>query len=190
MAGGLSILLTLLIVLVIVGIVSYIVSIFNGLIRLKNNIRKSLANIDVLLKQRHDELPNLVNTVMGYMRHEKSTLLLITKARTEFLNAHTLSQKAAVNDVISNSLKSIFAVAENYPVLKANENFLTLQKRISEIENSIADRREFYNDSVNLYNIRIESIPDVVVARMLNYQREDMFTASDEDKKNIDVKMQ
>ena len=156
--------------------------IYNGLVRLKNNIKKSWANIDVLLKQRSDELPNLIASVKGYMEHERTTLEALTKARTDVLQAPTLSKKAVADMLITEALKTIFAVAENYPNLKANENFLKLQNRITSLENELADRREFYNDSVNIYNIRIHSFPDMIVARMLNYTDEQWFKASDEDK--------
>jgi len=180
------------IILLIIGLIILIILvsllvIYNGLIRLKNNIRKSWSNIDVLLKQRSDEVPNLVASVKGYMEHERNTLEALTKARTEVLQATTLSKKAVAHEVISESLKTIFAVAENYPNLKANENFLKLQTRITGIENEIADRREFYNDSVNIYNIRIHSIPDVIVARLMHYTNEQLFQASEEDKNVVPV---
>ena len=181
---GTAILILILLAIVIIG---YIVTIYNGLIKLKNNIKKSWANIDVLLKQRSDELPKLISTVKGYMKHEKEVLENLTNARTNFLNAKTVAESATADNMISGALKSLFAVAENYPDLKANENFMQLQNRISGIENEIADRREFYNDSVNQYNIRIQSIPDVIVARMMGYTDEEMFEVSEADKKDVEV---
>ncbi|MBW2999103.1 LemA family protein [Candidatus Woesearchaeota archaeon] len=174
--------------IVLVGLIGYIISMYNGLIRLKNNIKKSWANINVLLKQRSDELPKLINSVKGYMKHEKSTLKALTKARTDFLKAKTKSEKAAADNAISGALKTIFAVAENYPNLKANENFMQLQHRISGIENELADRREFYKDSVNTYNIRIHSFPDMVVANRMNYKDEEMFKVSEKAMKDVKVK--
>ena len=182
---GTGILILLIVAIVIIG---YIVTIYNGLIKLKNNIKKSWANIDVLLKQRSDELPKLIATVKGYMKHEKEVLENLTKARTNFLNANTVAETAAADNMISGALKSLFAVSENYPNLKANENFMQLQKRISGIENEIADRREFYNDSVNQYNIRIQSIPDVIVARMMGYTNEEMFEVAETDKQDVEIK--
>ena len=182
---GTGILILLIVAVVIIG---YIITIYNGLIKLKNNIKKSWANIDVLLKQRSDELPKLIATVKGYMKHEKEVLENLTKARTNFLNANTVAETAAADNMISGALKSLFAVAENYPNLKANENFMQLQNRISGIENEIADRREFYNDSVNQYNIRIQSIPDVIVARMMGYNDEEMFEVAETDKQDIEIK--
>jgi len=161
--------------IVVVAIIVYLVAIFNGLIRLNNNIKKSWANINVLLKQRHDELPKLINTVKGYMKYEKNVLQEITKARTEFMKAEDIHEKARISNQISDALKTIFAVAENYPKLQANESFKHLQNRISGLENEIADRREFYNDGVNAFNIRIQSIPDVVVAKMMGYTRQELF---------------
>lgn len=172
----------------IVGLIVYFVAIFNGLAMLKNNIAKSWANIDVLLTQRADELPNLVSTVKGYMAHEQKTLQAVTDARTTLLNAKTVSEKAGADDETKQAIKTLFAVAENYPNLKANENFLKLQTRITGIENEIADRREFYNDSVTAYNIRIQSIPDIVLAKLLKYTPEELFKAEDRKRQPVQVK--
>ena len=182
------------IIVLIIGLLFFmlltaLLLIYNGLVRLKNNIEKSWANIDVLLKQRSDELPNLIASVKGYMVHERTTLEVLTKARTDVLKAPTLSKKAVADNVITETLKTIFAIAENYPNLKANENFLKLQNRITALENELADRREFYNDSINIYNIRINSIPDIIVARLLNYTDEQWFKALDEDKAIVRVNM-
>jgi|SRR3989338_509282 len=185
----LGILILIVIAFVVIGIISYIVSIYNGLVQLKNNIKKSWANINVLLKQRSDELPKLIASVKGYMKHESKVLTELTKARTSFLNAKSISDKAKASNQISDALKTIFAVSENYPNLKANENFMQLQSRISGIENELADRREFYNDSVNNFNIRIESFPDSIVAKKMNLtEPEKMFEVTEEDKKDVKVK--
>ncbi|MBN1280460.1 MAG: LemA family protein [Candidatus Thermoplasmatota archaeon] len=183
----LGLILAIVIGLILLTIVVILLLIYNGLVRLKNNIKKAWANIDVLLKQRSDELPNLIECVKGYMEHERSTLEAITKARTEVLQASTLSKKAASDSVITESLKTLFAVAEKYPNLKANENFLKLQTRITSLENELADRREFYNDSVTIYNTRIHSIPDMIVARMMKSTDEQLFSASEEDKALVQV---
>ncbi|MFP4111605.1 MAG: LemA family protein [Candidatus Woesearchaeota archaeon] len=173
--------------LLILFLIGFFISIYNSLVRLKNNIEKAWSNIDVLLKQRHDELTKLIESVKGYMKHEKGVLQKVTEARTAFMKANTVGEKAKADNVMESTLKSIFAVAENYPQLKANENFIQFQNRISEIENMIADRREFYNDSVNTFNIRIEQIPDVFVANMLNYQKKEMFKADEADRKDVKV---
>lgn len=173
--------------LLIIIIVGSIIGLYNSLVNLKNNIKKSLANIDVLLKQRTDELPKLIASVKGYMTHEKSTLTELTKARTAMMSAKTISEKAAADNQITGALKTIFAVAENYPKLEANKSFMQLQERISGLENELADRREFYNDSVNTYNIRIEQFPAVIIANKLGYKHEEMFKVSESDKKDVKV---
>ena len=186
---GLTILVGLVVVLVVVGVFIYFITIYNSLVRLKNDIDKAWANIDVLLKQRHDELPKLIETCKGYMQYEQKTFQLITEARTSFMKANTVAEKAQADNMISGALKSLFAVSENYPDLKANNNFMQLQKRISELEERIADRREFFNDDVNTYNIRIQQLPDVFVAKMLSLQRRDLFKVSEEDRRDVEVKL-
>lgn len=187
MGFGIGLIIVVVVVLVLIGLVGYIVGIYNGLVRLRNNIKKSWGNINVLLKQRTDELPKLIASVKGYMKHEKSLLTDITKARSAIMKAKTMSEKAAADNQISATLKSLFAVAENYPQLKANENFMHLQDRISGIENELADRREFYNDSVNTFNIRIESFPDMIIANMMKLTPKEMFEVSEADKKDVKV---
>ena len=186
---GLAILLGLVVLLVVVGIFLYFITIYNSLVRLRNDMDKAWANIDVLLKQRHDELPKLIETCKGYMQYEQKTFQMIVEARTAFLKATTVAEKAQADNLISGALKSLFAVSENYPDLKANNNFLQLQKRISELEERIADRREFFNDDVNTYNIRIQQLPDVFVARRLSLQRRDLFKVSEEDRRDVEVKL-
>lgn len=183
---GLVILAVLL--FVAIGMVIYIIGIYNGLITVKNNIDKSWSNIDVLLKQRHDELPKLIASVEGYMKHEKSVLENITKARTSFMNANSVQEKAQADGMVTGALKSLFAVAENYPQLQASQNFMQLQSRISGLENEIADRREFYNDSVNTFNIRIEQFPDILIARMLAYTKREMFKVTAQDREDVVVR--
>ena len=175
--------------IVAVVIIGYFVSIFNGLIRLSNNIKKSFANINVLLKQRHDELPKLISTVKGYMKYEKNVLQEITKARTSFMKTKDIHEKARYSNQITEALKTIFAVAENYPKLQANESFRHLQQRISGIENEIADRREFYNDSVNVFNIRIHSIPDALVAKMMGYKNQELFRVKPSEAADVKVEL-
>lgn len=173
---------------VIVGVILYFVSIYNGLIRLARNIQKAWANIDVLLKQRHDEIPKLIKVCEGYMKYERGTLEKITAARTACIQAKGVNDSAKKEGELSGLLKQLFAVAENYPDLKANQNFLQLQQRASYLESQIADRREFYNDSVNNYNIRIHLIPDMWVAGMLNMQDKELFKVAEADKKDAEIK--
>ena len=186
---GWAILLGLVVILVVVGLFLYFITIYNSLVRLRNDMDKAWANIDVLLKQRHDELPKLIETCKGYMQYEQKTLQMIVEARTAFMKATTVAEKAQADNLISGALKSLFAVSENYPDLKANNNFMQLQKRISELEERIADRREFFNDDVNTYNIRIQQLPDVFVARRLSLQRRDLFKVSEEDRRDVEVKL-
>jgi LemA protein len=169
--------------------VFYVLSIYNGLVSLKNNIDKAWSNIDVLLKQRADLVPNLVETVKGYAKHEKAVFESVTKMRTEVLKAQGPADKARANDLLTSALKSVFAVAENYPKLKASDNFLELQKQIAAIENQVADRREFYNDSVLLYNTRIEVLPDSLFASIMGYKKKEYFRAEDAEKKPVKVEM-
>ena len=169
------------------GVLIYAVILYNGLVRLRNENDRAWANIDVLLKQRHDEIPNLVESVKGYMQHEQQTLLAVTQARADSINASSVGQKAIADLKIANALHSLFAVAENYPQLKASENFLKLQNRITELEERIADRREFFNDDVNTYNTRIGQIPDVFVASFMNLKRREMFKVSEQDRSQVEV---
>src|SRR5271170_3521893 len=139
-------------VLLFTGIAIYAVIVYNGLVRLQNEIGRAWANIDVLLKQRHDEVPNLVACVKGYMDHERQTLEAVTEARAASMNAASISQKAQADTLLTSALRSFFVVAERYPQLKADQNFLALQNRISELEERIADRRECFNEDVSTYN--------------------------------------
>ena len=173
-----------------VGVLVYTVILYNELVRLRNDNDRAWANIDVLLKQRHDEIPNLVETVKGYMQHEQQTLLAVTQARAASMNAAGIGQKATADLMMTGALRGLFAVAENYPQLKANENFLKLQTRITELEERIADRREFFNDDVNTYNTRIGQIPEVFVASFMSLKPRAMFQVSDQDRKLVEVKFQ
>jgi len=186
---GVAILIGLILILLVVGFCIYFITIYNSLVRLRNDLDKAWANIDVLLKQRHDELPKLIETCKGYMQYEQQTFQLITEARTAFMKANTVAEKAQADNFLAGALKSLFAVAENYPELKADNNFMQLQTRISELEEKIADRREFFNDDVNTYNIRIVQLPDVFIAHMLNLQHKDLFKATEEDRRDVEVKV-
>jgi LemA protein len=154
----------------VIGLIAYLVGTYNTFVRLFNNIDKSWSNTDVILKQRHDELPKLVDVCNSYMAHERETLEAVTKARAVYGKSMTVDEKARAENQLTSALGSLFAVAEQYPDLKANQEFLHVQQRISVLESTIADRREFYNDSVNLYNIRIEQIPANWVAQQSGYR--------------------
>ena len=153
--------------LVIIGLVSWFFTIYNGLIHVKENIKKSWANIDVLLMQRSDEIPKLIKVLKSFAKHEKKMFDNVMVARKSYLGANSITEKADADNQISDALKSVFALSEAYPELRSNENFLNLQDRISGLENEISDRRELYNESVNNYNIRIQSLPDVVIANAM-----------------------
>lgn len=177
-----------LVLLVIVGI--YFIMIYNNLVNIKNNVAKAWSNIDILLKQRHDELPKLVDTCKHYMKHEQETLEKVTQARArvaEAREAHDVAALGAAEGALRVGLGNLFAVAEAYPELKANEHFLHLQARISSLENAIADRREFYNDSVNINNVRIAQFPDLIVARLLGFSAFDLLRFASADLKDVDI---
>lgn len=174
--------------LFLVWIAFYVIAVYNGLIRLRNNIKKSWSNINVLLKQRNSELPKLVASVKGYMKHERGVLTTVTKARTAMMRAKTKPQKAAADNMLSGALKTLFAVAESYPKLRANENFMHLQGRISGLENELTDRREFYNDGVNIYNIRVQSFPDMIFAGMLGFKEETLFRVTPAEMRDVKIK--
>jgi LemA protein len=186
---GAAVLVGLVIFLVAAGVFIYFITIYNSLVRLRNDIDKAWSNIDVLLKQRHDELPKLIETCKGYMQYEQQTLQLIVQARTAYQKAGTVPEKAQADNMVSGALKTLFAVAEKYPDLKANNNFMQLQNRISELEEKITDRREFFNDDVNTYNIRIQQLPDVFVARLLSLQHKDLFKVAEEDRRDVEIKL-
>jgi len=186
---GVIILLGLVIILAVVGVVAYLLTIYNSLVRLKNDIDKAWANIDVLLKQRHDELPKLIETCKGYMQYEQETFKKVVEARNAYSQATTLAEKAQSDNMITGALKTLFAVSEKYPDLKANNNFMQLQNRITDLEEKIADRREFFNDDVNTFNTRIQQLPDVFVANMMGLQHRELFKVSDADRQDVEIKM-
>lgn len=171
----------------VVGVILYFITVYNSLVSVRNEVDKAWANIDVLLKQRFDELPKLVDTCKGYMKYEQETLQKIVEARTAWMNATTVDQKIEANQLSAGALKSLFAVAEKYPDLKANNNFMQLQGRISTIETQIADRRELYNDAGNTFNIRIAQLPDVFVARFLGYAARTLFAASTAEREDVKI---
>jgi LemA protein len=172
---------------VVVAIVGYIVGIYNSLVTLKNDIDRSFSNIDVLLKQRHDELPKLIDTCKGYMQYEQKTLQAVTDARTAYLRATTPAEKTQADGMVSGALKTLFAVAEKYPDLKANTNFMQLQGRITELEDKIAGQRNRFNEDVNVFNIRIAQIPDNFVAGFMGLQPHPLFQAVETDREDVKV---
>lgn len=169
----------------------YAVTMYNNFVRLKNNVAQAWSNIDVLLKQRHDELPKLVEACKQYMKHERGLLDEVTQARSAVQNARVAGDVSALGTAetqLRAGLMNLFAVAENYPELRANENFQHLQNRISQLEAQISDRREFYNDSVNANNIRIETFPDNVIATLFRFGLKPLLKFKVGEIKDVNVK--
>ena len=183
-----EVLVTVFIGFAIVGSIGYALSIYNSLVALKNSIGRCWANIDVLLKQRHDELPKLVKTCEAYMQHERAVFDRLSEARGALLKAHTVGERAAAESQLTQALGRFFAVAEAYPNLKADSSFRELQHRISELENQIADRRELYNDTVTILNTRIEQIPDQYVAGWLSLNRAELFKVDEIDRADVEIR--
>jgi LemA protein len=184
-----SLFATATVALFLTGLAIYGVILYNELVRLRIENDRAFANIDVLLKQRHDEIPNLVSCVKGYMDHERQTLEAVALARTASIGAASIAQKAQADLRLSGALHSLFAVAERYPQLKANQNFLALQKRISELEERIADRREFFNDDVATYNTRIAQLPEVFLARQMKLRPRQLFQVNEQERQQVELKL-
>lgn len=179
---------TFILLAVFLAMASYAVLIYNRLVALKHNVSKAWSNIDVLLKQRHDELPKLVETCKQYMQYEQATLEKVMQARSAVSSARAASDVTALGAAetqLRAGLMNLFAVAEAYPELKANESFQHLEARITGLENAIADRREFYNESVNRNNIRIEQFPDLIVARAFHFVPHALLQFSEEEKRDV-----
>ena len=176
--------------IILAVVVFYIVVTYNSLVNIQNNVEKAWANIDVLLKQRNDELPKLIDTCKAYMAHEAQTLEKVIQARMGVDAArqtHDVAGLSKAESGLQASLGGLFAVAENYPDLKADQTFLNLQSRITGLENQIADRREFYNDSVSINNVRIRQFPDLIVAGIFNFKRADLLRFSSKELEDVDV---
>jgi LemA protein len=179
--------LTIVLIAIAAVIELFVIVLYNSVIRLRNQVKNSWAQIDVQLKRRNDLIPNLVETVKGYMKHERSVLENITRARSAILSAKTMDEKAKASNTISDTLKSLFAVSENYPTLKANENFMQLQEELSGTESKIAYARQHYNDVVMEFNIKIQQFPANFFAKMFSFKQEQLFEAEKEERKNVKV---
>jgi len=179
------VLLILIALVVVVGI--YLVVLYNGLVSLRNRIENAWAQIDVQLKRRYDLIPNLVETVKGYAAHERETLEAVIQARNMAMQPHTPQEQAQAENVISGALKSIFALSEAYPDLKANQNFLNLQEELTGTEGRIAYARQFYNDTVYRYNTKIQSFPAVLIAKRMRFAEREYFEAEDETRGPVNV---
>ena len=173
---------------IIVLLVIFVVSIYNSLVTLKQRVKNAWSQIDVQLQRRFDLIPNLVETVKGYMGHEENVLTKVTELRSSWANATTISEKMELDNELSGALKTIMAFSENYPDLKANQNFLELQAELRNTENKISYSRQFYNDTVTRYNTKLELFPSNVIASMFHFTAETLFEAeSEEARKNVKV---
>ena len=176
------------ILLAIVVIVAlYVVFVYNGLVKLRNRIANAWAQIDVQLRRRYDLIPNLVETVKGYAKHERQTFEAVTQARANAINADGVAAQAQAENQITNALKSLFAVAEAYPDLKANQNFLNLQEELTGTEGRIAYARQFYNDSVLRLNTKVQSFPSNILANMFGFREHEYFEADDTSRGPVSV---
>ena len=180
-----SIGLIIIVVLVVAGLA--LVGMYNGLITLKNRVDEAWSDIDVQLKRRYDLIPNLINTVKGYATHEKELFENVTKARTAAMSAGTPGEKQEAENMLSGTLKSLFAVSENYPDLKANQNFLELQRELSDTEDKIQASRRFYNGNVRDFNTKIQVFPTNLLAGMLGFVAREFFAADEAEKENVNV---
>ncbi|MCX4302967.1 MAG: LemA family protein [Clostridia bacterium] len=176
------------IIIIIVVILVVVALMYNGLITSRNKVKNAWSQIDVQLQRRFDLIPNLVETVKGYMDHEETVLTKVTELRTSWANATTVSKKAELDSELSGALKTIMAVSENYPDLKSSKNFTELQEELRSTEDKIAYARQFYNDSVTMYNTKLETIPTNIVASMFNFKQEELFEAvSEEARQNVKI---
>ena len=176
------------VLVVVILIVVWVIGMYNGLVTARQKVENAWSQIDVQLQRRFDLIPNLVESVKGYMAHEEATLTKVTELRTAWANASTVSEKAELDNELSGALKTIMAVSENYPDLKANQNFSELQEELRNTENKISYARQFYNDSVTMYNTKLQVVPTNIVAGMFHFTEEPLFKVdSDEVKQNVKV---
>ena len=166
---------SVIVIIILVVLVLLFVAMYNGLVRLRNQVKNAWSQIDVQLKRRHDLIPNLVETAKGYMKHERETLENITKARSQAVGASGVANQAKAEGELSNALSRFMLVVENYPDLKASQNFMSLQEELSSTENKVAFARQFYNDQVQIFNTKIESVPTNIIAGMFNFNKAEFF---------------
>lgn len=175
------------ILIILVLIVGFVISVYNGLVKSKMNVENAWSQIDVQLQRRYDLIPNFVETVKGYMSHEKETLEKITELRTSWANAKSVNDKINLDNEISSTLKTIMAVSENYPELKANESFMKLSEELTNTENKISFSRQFYNDTVTIYNTKLQAFPSNIIAGMFNFTRSELFKTDETSRQNVKV---
>lgn len=174
--------------IIVIVLIIAIINMYNGLVQSKTKVDNAWSQIDVQLQRRFDLIPNFVETVKGYMNHEQKTFEKIAELRTSWANTKSVSEKADLDNQLSTALKTIMAVSENYPELKANQNFSELTEELRNTENKISFARQFYNDAVTMYNTKIQLFPSNIIASMFNFQSRDLFkTESDETRKNVKV---
>lgn len=178
---------TLILIVVAVLVVLYVIVLFNSLVTLRNRVSEAWSDIDVQLKRRYDLIPNLINTVKGYATHESGVFEKVTAARTAAMQASTASDKAQAENMLSDTLKSLFAVTEAYPDLKANQNFLELQRELSDTENKIQASRRFYNGNVLALNNKIDMFPSNIIASLFNFAKREFFEVADGEKQPVKV---
>ena len=173
---------------IVVVLAIFVIGVYNGLVKARQKVKNSWSQIEVQLQRRFDLIPNLVETVKGYMKHESETLEKVTALRSSWSNANSIEEKANLDNQLSGVLKTIMAVSENYPDLKANTNFTELQNTLTETEDKISFSRQFYNDTVTMYNTKLEVFPDNIVASMFGFKAEPLFNVdNDEARKNVKV---
>ena len=179
----------MLIALIIIAIIIiFIIATYNRLVVARQKVKNAWSQIDVQLQRRFDLIPNFIETVKGYMAHEKDVLTKVTELRTSWSNANSVNEKAELNNELSSTLKTIMAVSENYPDLKANQNFLDMQEELRNTENKISFSRQFYNDTVTMYNTKLEVFPSNIIAGWFKFSAESLFAAeSEEARKNVKV---
>lgn len=178
----------LIILIIVIVLIAWVIGMYNGLVTSRNKVKNAWSQIDVQLQRRFDLIPNLVESVKGYMVHEESVLTKVTELRTSWANATTVGEKAELDNQLSGALKTIMAVSENYPDLKANQNFSELQEELRNTENKISYSRQFYNDSVTMYNTKLQVVPTNIIANMFNFTAEELFkTDSVEARQNVKV---
>lgn len=178
----------LVLLIILIAIVVIIIAMYNGLVQSRLKVDNAWSQIDVQLQRRFDLIPNLVEAVKGYMAHEEGTLTKVTELRTSWANAQTVVEKANLDDQLTGALKTIMAVSENYPDLKADRNFSELQEELRSTENKISYARQFYNDSVTIYNTKLQVVPTNIIAGMFNFKEKELFkTTSEEAKQNVKV---
>jgi len=178
----------IILIVAVVLIVFYVIGVYNSLVTLKNKVKDQYSQIDVELKRRFDLIPNLVETVKGYAKHEKETLENVINARNNYVSANDLDGKLEADGELTKAVSKLFALTESYPDLKANTNFNNLQSELSEIEQKIVYARQFYNDSVLKLNNKIEMFPSNIIAKMFNFKQEVFFEASSSERENVKVK--